>query len=279
LITGTSSGFGVAAVVEMAGRGWRVAATMRDPSRRQALEQTLDAKGLTNRVMIEQLDVTDAAGMPRRVEGILERLGGPLDAVVHNAGVAVDSAFEDLTDAEARSIMETNFFGVIGLTRVLLPVLRKQGRGRIVVVSSDSAFAGEPANSVYVASKWAIEGWAESLAFEIQQFGLDIVLVEPGPYRTGIWDKAARNVPEGSAYGPFMEQLHAGVTKHLEKTAGDPADVGLSIADVIEKRHPRFRNPVGMVARMSRFARGKVPTPLLRKYVMRYLGIDRIAGS
>ena len=84
---------------------------------------------------------------------------------------------------ELRRVMETNFFGVLALTRALLPTFRAQQRGRIVVVSSNSAFAGEPANSIYVASKWAIEGWAESLVYEVERFGIDVVLVEPGPYR------------------------------------------------------------------------------------------------
>lgn len=276
LITGTSSGFGLWAVVEAAKSGWRVIATMRDPARREPLMEALRAEGLTDRVVIEALDVTDADGMPLRVAEILTRQTGPLDAVVHNAGVAVEAAFEDLTDADARRIMETNFFGVIGLTRVLLPTFRAQRRGRIIVVSSDSAFAGEPANSVYVGSKWAVEGWAESLAFEIAQFGLEIVLVEPGPYRTEIWKSAARTVPEGSVYAPFMTQLHIAVEKHLEKTARDPREVGRRIARVLDHRRPPFRNPVGPVARIGQFARGKVSTPLLRKSVMRYLGLDKI---
>lgn len=279
LITGTSSGMGLAAAVETALRGWRVIATMRNPAKREPLMEALRANGVTDRVLVEALDVTDGPGMPERVAAILGKVGGTLDAVVHNAGVAVDAAFEDLSETDARRIMETNFFGVIGLTRVLLPTFRAQGRGRIVVVSSDSAFAGEPANSVYVASKWAVEGWAESLAFEIEQFGLDIVLVEPGPYRTSIWENAARSVPEGSAYKPFMAQLHAAVEKHLAKTARDPKEVGQRIARVLEQSRPPFRNPVGPVARMSQFARGKVSTPLLRKSVMRYLGIDKIGKS
>lgn len=276
LITGTSSGFGLAATVELARRGWLVAATMRDLAKSDELKLALRDANLSDRVLIEQFDVTDFAHLHERSEAILGRLGGRIDAVVHNAGVAVESAFEDLPDAEARRIMETNFFGVLALTRAILPVMRAQGSGRILVVSSDSAFAGEPANSVYCASKWAIEGWAESLAYEIGQFGLDVVLVEPGPYRTRIWEHAERPVPPASVYAPFMSRLHTALTAHLAKTAGDPKDVGKRIADVLEQRRPRFRNPVGPVARMGHFARGKISSPLLRKYVTRYLGLDKI---
>ena len=276
LITGTSSGFGFAATIELARRGWRVAATMRNLSKADALRQALASEGLSDRVTMERLDVADPGTIRDRVEGILAGLDGRIDAVVHNAGVAVESAFEDLPEADARRIMETNFFGVLEVTRVVLPVMRAKRQGRILVVSSDSAFAGEPANSVYCASKWAIEGWAESLAYEIGQFGLDIVLVEPGPYRTQIWDSAARPVPAHSPYAPFMAQLHTALTAHLDKTAGDPKDVGRGIADVLERSRPSFRNPIGGVARASHFARGKISAPLLRKYVTRYLGLDRI---
>ena len=103
---------------------------------------------------------------------------------MHNAGVAVGGAFEDLPAAEARRVMETNFFGVLELTRHLLPSFRARRQGRIVIVSSEAAFAGQPANSIYCASKWAVEGWAKSLTFELEPFGLDVILIEPGPYRT-----------------------------------------------------------------------------------------------
>ena len=107
---------------------------------------------------------------------------------MHNAGIAVAGVLEDLPDAEIRRVMETNFFGVLALTRALLPTFRAQGHGRIVLVSSQAALAGQPGNSMYCASKWALEGWAESLAYEVDPFGIDVVVIEPGPYRTEIWN-------------------------------------------------------------------------------------------
>jgi NAD(P)-dependent dehydrogenase (short-subunit alcohol dehydrogenase family) len=95
--------------------------------------------------------------------------------------------------------METNFFGVLELTRALLPTLRSQRRGRIVIVSSEAAFSGQPGNAVYCASKWAIEGWAEAIAHELAPFGIEIILIEPGPYRTPIWENTARIRPAESA--------------------------------------------------------------------------------
>ena len=125
----------------------------------------------------------------------LSQTGNKLDAVVHNAGVAAAGALEDVPESELRRVMETNFFGVLELTRALLPTFRAQRRGRIVIVSSEAAFMGQPTNSIYCASKWAVEGWAEAIAYELEPFGIDVILVEPGPYRTEIWDSTPRIQP------------------------------------------------------------------------------------
>lgn len=276
LVTGTSSGFGLVATIELARRGWRVLATMRDTGRRAALDDAARLAGVASNVLVSALDVTDAAALDDKVSSLLATVGGRLDAVVHNAGVSVGATFEDLPEREARRIMETNFFGVLALTRALLPVFRAQRSGRIVLVSSDSAFAGEPTNAVYCASKWALEGWAESIAYEVEPFGISIVLVEPGPYRTSIWQNSPRIHPADSPYAPLLARLEPAVEKHLAKTARDPAEVGLAIANVLEARRPSFRNPVGPVARMSYMARGKVPAEWLRRGIARYLGIDRL---
>ncbi|MEI9899295.1 MAG: SDR family oxidoreductase [Hyphomicrobium sp.] len=197
LITGTSAGFGLVTAVELAKRGWRVIASMRNLDRRGPLDAALIAAGAAPNVDIIQLDVNDANSIAQGVEAMLAVTGGTLDAVVHNAGVAAGGAFEDIPEAELRRVMETNFFGVMTLTRALLPTFRKQRAGRIVIVSSESAFHGQPGNSIYVASKWAVEGWAESLAYDVEQFGIKVLLIEPGPYVTDIYlasDAAVRAV-------------------------------------------------------------------------------------
>ena len=143
LITGTSTGIGQATAVVLASRGWRVFATMRNLEKTGALEQALKEAGLQNRVELEQLDVTSGASIQAAVESILARTSNKLDAVVHNAGVAAAGAFEDVPESELRRVMETNFFGVLGLTRALLPTFRAQRNGRIVLVSSEAAFMGQ----------------------------------------------------------------------------------------------------------------------------------------
>lgn len=276
LITGTSTGFGLVTVVELAKRGWHVYATMRNLDRKGPLVAALEAAGVAQNVEIAQLDVTDPASIEAAVTGTLAKTGGKLDAVIHNAGVAAGGAFEDLPDDQLRRVMETNFWGVLQLTRALLPTFRRQRSGRIVIVSSESAFAGQPANSIYCASKWAVEGWAESLAYEVTQFGIDVILIEPGPYVTDIWDSSPRISPEGSAYRAWAQYVFRAGDAHVAAKGRDPIEVAKRIADALDKRRPSFRNPVGRLAHISHFMRGKIPSPAWRWIATHYLGIHRV---
>jgi NAD(P)-dependent dehydrogenase (short-subunit alcohol dehydrogenase family) len=276
LITGTSTGFGLVTAVELAQRGWRVFASMRNLAKQGALEAAVEKAGVRDRVTVIPLDVTDEGSVRAGVDKVLAETGGRLDAVVHNAGVAVGGAFEDLPDADLRRVMETNFWGVLELTRALLPTFRTQRSGRIVIVSSESAFTGQPANSIYCASKWAVEGWAESLAFEVTQFGIDIVLVEPGPYVTEIWDSSPRISPESSAYRAWSQYVFRAGDAHVAARGRDPIEVARKIAKVLEERRPSFRNPVGHLAHITHIMRGKMPSRLWRKVAERYLGLQRV---
>ena len=276
LITGTSTGFGRVATVELAKRGWRVFATMRNLDKAGPLEAALTEAGVRDQVVLGQLDVTNAGSVRTAVESTLAQTGGQLDAVVHNAGVAAGGAFEDLPDTELRRVMETNFFGVLELTRALLPTFRAQRRGRIVIVSSESGFVGQPANSIYCASKWAIEGWAESIAYEVEPFGIDVILVEPGPYVTEIWGSSPRISPRDSPYYRWSQHMFRAGDGHVAEHGRDAGEVADRIAAILEARHPSFRNPVGPIARLNHFLRGKIPSRMLRWGVTRYLGLNRV---
>ena len=276
LITGTSTGFGRVTAIELARRGWRVFATMRDLNKKAPLEAALSEAGVRERVEILQLDVTDAGSVQTAVAATLRETGGRLDAVLHNAGVAAGGAFEDLSGDDVRRVMETNFFGVLELTRALLPTFRAQRGGRIVIISSDAAFIGQPANAIYCASKWAIEGWAEAIALELAPFGIDIALVEPGPYITDIWQSSPRICPEGSAYRQWVQYAFRAGEGHLARRGGDPKDVAIAIAKVLDARRPAFRNPVGAVARLAHALHGKLPSRLLHKGIAHYLGLNRV---
>src|SRR5262245_16556499 len=273
LITGTSSGIGRVTTKVLATRGWQVFATMRDMTKKGMLEAALDRAKLGGKVEILQLDVSDERSIYAAVAEVTTRTRNKIDAVVHNAGIAVAGAFEDMPQAEIRRVMETNFFGVLELTRAFLPTFRAQGSGRIVIVSSQAGFAGQPANSIYCASKWALEGWAESIAYEVDPFGIDVILVEPGPYKTEIWRNTPRFEPEGSAYLPWRMQVFHGADRHEANTARDPLEVATTIADALQASRPRFRYPVGFFAHLDLFLRSKIPTRLIRRGTTRYFGL------
>lgn len=275
LVTGANSGIGLATSVELARRGWTVVATMRDRTRRGDLERALKEAGVSDDVRIEQLDVTDGKSLDQAVAA-LDLEHRPLDAVVHNAGIGVGGAFEDLADDQVRRVMEVNFFGVLALTRRLLPAFRRQRRGRIVIVSSEAAFAGLPAISPYTASKWAVEGWAEAIAYEVEPFGITVTLIEPGAIRTSIWTSSPRVIPKESPYRPLITHLNAAVDQHVERTARAPEDVARTIAKALEAKRPRFRYTVGPTARLGHLMRGKVPARLIRRLVARYFAFDKI---
>jgi NAD(P)-dependent dehydrogenase (short-subunit alcohol dehydrogenase family) len=275
LITGTSTGIGRVTTEVLVARGWRVFATMRDLVKKDSLEAALERSSLDGKVAILHLDLTDEKSIHAAVADVVARTGNKIDAVVHNAGIAVAGALEDIPQYEIRRVMETNFFGVLELTRALLPTFRAQRSGRIVIVSSQAGLVGQPANSIYCASKWALEGWAESMAYEVDAFGIDVILVEPGPYRTQIWRSTPRLAPEGSVYQPWLRQVFHGADLHETKMARDPIEVASTIANALETSRPRFRYPVGFFARLDHFLRGKIPTRLIRRGTTRYLGLPR----
>ena len=278
LITGASMGLGEATTKALAGRGWRVFATMRNLDKRTPLERWSQESGLRERVEFEQLDVTDAQSIRNAVAATLARSGNRLDAVVHNAGIAVGGAFEELRAADTRHVMETNFFGVLNLTRECLPVFRAQRQGRIVIVSSFMGLSGQPANSIYCASKFALEGWAESLAYELEPFGIHVIVVEPALYRTHIWGGSPRVNPENSPYRDWVQRVFDAVDNQLAKAFRDPQEVGKAIARALDARQPHFRYPIDPVSRLTHFSRGKLPTRLIRRANAWYLGLSRRIG-
>ena len=167
LITGASSGFGLLTTVTLARRGWRVLATMRDLTRRDRLEAAAQEAGVLDHIEFLALDVTNAAQIAELAASIAAR-PDPLDAIVNNAGFAMAGFADDVSDAELRRQFDTNFFGAIAVTRAFLPQLRRQGKGHIIMVSSISGRMGFPGIGSYAASKFALEGWAETLRLEMK---------------------------------------------------------------------------------------------------------------
>ncbi|MCA9686542.1 MAG: SDR family oxidoreductase, partial [Myxococcales bacterium] len=186
LITGSSSGFGLRTCVALAARGFRVFASMRSLERSEALRAALRDAGFgSESVEFVALDVTDADARAALVETILEREGA-VDVLVNNAGQLVAGFAEELDEAAMREQFETNFFAVAALTQALVPAMRERRHGRIINISSVAGRSALPAQAAYCASKFALEGWSESMRYELAPYNVFVALVEPGLFPTEI---------------------------------------------------------------------------------------------
>ena len=230
LITGTSSGIGLATAVAAAAQGFTVVATMRDPSRADALTSAAEAAGVE--LDIRALDVTDAEAAASVVSGVVAD-HGRLDMLVNNAGVGHVGTIELDDIAEYRSAMEVNFFGVVALTKLALPHLRAS-RGRLITVTSVGGVVGQPFNEAYCAAKFAAEGFLESLAPVAASIGVDVVIVEPGAVATEFAGNAgvdaALALAEGTDYAPAID---AYVNRTLAQFSPDTAQTPAGVADAI----------------------------------------------
>jgi NAD(P)-dependent dehydrogenase (short-subunit alcohol dehydrogenase family) len=186
-VTGASRGLGAEIARAALAAGNDVVVAVRDPERVPA-----DLKH-SDRVHTVALDVTDKDTVPQAVEAAVDRFGG-IDVLVNNAGRGLLGALEEITDAEARSLFDLNVFGLIDVTRAVLPVMRKQGAGRLVHIGSRSGFEGEPGVSLYSASKFAVAGISEALSAEMAPFGVQSMVVEPGVFRTDFLDSSSLSV-------------------------------------------------------------------------------------
>jgi NAD(P)-dependent dehydrogenase (short-subunit alcohol dehydrogenase family) len=227
-ITGASKGFGREWAQAALERGDRVAATAR---RLETLHELVEAHG--DAVLPIQLDVTYRAGDFAAVKRAAEHFGR-LDIVVNNAGYGHFGMVEELAEAEVREQLETNFFGALWVTQAALPIMRAQGSGHIIQVSSIggiSAFAGTGA---YHASKWALEGISQSLAREVEGFGINVTLIEPGGFATDWRGPSAKHSERNRAYAEVWEARAFGAP-------GDPAATRSALLKVVDAEHPPLR--------------------------------------
>lgn len=243
LITGCSSGFGLLMAARFASHGHHVIATMRDLNKQGLLLSEVNRRG--GKVDILQLDVTDK-GSIRRAVGQVAAQYGYVDVLINNAGYGVGGFFEDLTDQEIRRQMETNFFGVQNVIREVIPLMRPRRQGKIINISSTAGFSATPAFSAYSASKWALEGFSESLRYELKFFGIDVLLIEPGTYKTQIFYRHERfgahyHNPQ-SPYYVLSRHLKKRVLDYVEDSHKDPEEIAILAEKLFSASHPPFRN-------------------------------------
>ncbi|MFE7190514.1 SDR family NAD(P)-dependent oxidoreductase [Kitasatospora sp. NPDC057541] len=242
LITGTSSGIGLAAAVAAARAGFRVIATMRDTGRSGALLKAAEAAGVAHRVELARLDVTDAASVAECLAGVLDR-HGRLDAVVNNAGAGRVGTVEQDGLAPVREVMEVNFFGVVEVTRAALPHLRATG-GRVVTVTSVGGVVGQPFNEAYCAAKFAVEGFMESLAPVAATVGVSVSVVEPGAVASEFVASQGIDLPALlAAAGPYAPALeaYAARTRAAFDQAQTSERAAEAVIDALTAERPAFR--------------------------------------
>ncbi|MFQ6539535.1 MULTISPECIES: oxidoreductase [Aphanothece] len=255
LVTGASSGIGAATVHQLLAGGWRVVAAAR---RVEAME-ALAAAGAA----VMPLDVADAASRQALVEQVLAR-EGPIEALVNNAGYGHIGPMETVDLADARAMFEVNLFGLMGLTQLVLPSMRERGRGRVVNVSSMAGEVVTPGAGWYGASKFALEGLSDALRLELQPFGIQVVVIQPGLIRTAFAEVTAPSMEAnlGSAvYGPMMRRV-AAAWERVYRRASEPELVARTIGRALEEPTPEARYACGHQAAVSMVAHRLMPTRL-----------------
>ncbi len=269
LITGCSSGFGLLAAARLAAQGHFVYATMRDVSKQQLLLDEVAKRG--GQVLVRALDVTKSQTITPVIEEIKQH-HKHIDAVINNAGFGLGGFFEDLSEEEIRRQMEVNFFGVQNVCRQVIPLMRQRRKGKIINISSIAGQCGSPSLSAYNASKWALEGFSESLYHELALFGVQVVLVEPGSYPTKIFgDNAcyAKNFNNAqSPYFTFSQHLKKFVQSEMHKSKKDPEDVARLIEKIIHTQNPQLRY-VSDLSSHARIVIGKILPPSIYNYIFR----------
>src|SRR3954451_4317884 len=267
LVTGGSSGIGECTVRELLGAGFTVYTAARRVERMEALAD----QGAHVFAMDVTLDASMVAGIRRVVEE-----QGRIDVLVNNAGYGSYGAVEDVPIDEARRQFEVNVFGLARLTQLVTPHMRRQGSGRIINISSIGGKFYEPFGAWYHATKFAVEGFSDSLRMELKPFGVDVVIVEPGPIITE-WNEIARDSlleRSGSTdYATYARRAHKVLTEFDKPgRASKPEAVARKIVKAATTRHPAPRYPVGRGARVITGGRDHLPDRLFDQVVSRMYG-------
>lgn len=257
LVTGANSGLGLATTLELARRGYEAIGSVRSEAKAEVLhEEAADAGVKVAHVL---LDVTDAA----RAAEVLEEVG-PLYGLVNNAGGGGTGAVEDVDDDEARRTLETMLLAPVRLARLALPGMRRQGRGRIVNISSIYGKASTPLTGWYQAAKHGLEGVSDALRMEVARDGIAVVLVEPGAFRTAIFSDAEADM--GAREGSDYRSAYARSAQLMRVAApfmGNPSQVAKVVGRALDARNPRDRYLVGLDAQAFDLAWRFTPRPIL----------------
>ena len=265
-VTGTSTGFGRLIAEEALAAGDLVVATARDPRSVDDL-----AAAAPDRVRALALDVTDGPAVTKAVAEAVEAFGR-IDVLVNNAGYGLRGAIEEFTDAELRQVFETNVFGLLAVTRAVLPTMRAQGSGLIVQMSSVGGVTSRLGGTAYAGTKFAVEGLSEGLAAEVAHLGIKVVICEPGPFRTDFAGRSIRWSQPMEAYAPVLGPERERFAAEDGNQPGDPLAAAKVIVGLARAENPPLRLPMGHAA--FRRIRETLTTRLADLDVVAPLGLE-----
>jgi NAD(P)-dependent dehydrogenase (short-subunit alcohol dehydrogenase family) len=273
VVTGSSSGIGFETALLLARSGFHTYATMRNLEKSKSITEIANTEKLPLQVV--QLDVNDDISVKNAIDKIVSAAENKrIDALVNNAGYGLFGPLEDISIEEIKAQFETNFFGVIRVIQQVLPVMRKQNSGGTIVnVSSVGGRIGVPVLSAYQSTKFALEGLSESMSYELEPFGIRVVIIEPGFIRTNIVNSstsAQKALDPKSPYFPLMQKVKNHFKSMMENASSSspPEEVAKVILQAITSKNPQLRYTVGNDAATIIQARMNMPDKEFRKMVI-----------
>ncbi len=242
-ITGCSTGFGRELARMVLDRAYRCVVTARDPAKAEDI-----AKGHDDRALVLELDVTDPVEINAATQSAAKHFGR-IDVLVNNAGIGYFGSVEESTEPEFRRMFEVNFFGLSAMTRAVLPIMRQQRSGHVVNISSIGGLRSFPALAYYNATKYAVEGFSESLSLEVAPLGIKVTIVEPSGFRTDWAGRSANETRAGiSEYAGTAWKNIESLRASSGKQPGDPVRAAAAIIDAVESANPPLRLLLGKAA-------------------------------
>lgn len=267
LITGTSSGFGLLTALTLAKHGYFVIAAMRDLSKKEKLLSLAKKEGIDQQIEIVSLDVTNKEDIDQLIASIEEKYGF-IHILINNAGYCQGGLVEQIPMNDWEKQFQTNFFSCVALTKAVLPTMRRRREGKIIFLGSISGRIGLPGMGAYASSKFALEGFVESLRLEVKPFQIDISIIEAGSFQTNIWEKSIKDV-EGEVEEDYASMFQAvfSSAKQSAKQAGDPMEVVNLILHICETRNAKLRYPIGKGVKLTTFLKNILPWELVEKFI------------
>lgn len=270
LVTGSSSGIGLETSLMLARAGFNTYASMRNLEKSKNITEIAKKEKLPLQVV--QLDVNNDGSVKDAIVKIL-KADQRIDVLINNAGYGLFGSVEDTSIEEIKAQFETNFFGVVRVTQQVLPLMRRQNSGTIVNVSSVGGRIGLPALSAYHSTKFALEGLSESIAFELEPFGIRVVIIEPGVIRTNILNSsssAKKALDPKSPYFSLSQKLNDNFKSMMEsELSSPPEEVAKVILQAVTSENPQLRYSVGDDAAKLTHARKNMPDKEFRKMIMK----------